>query len=458
MAMPSSSTVALVMIALTTTARASTLHVYDGSIQAAIDGATDADKIIVHPGTYSELIDFSGKAITLRSSDGPDVTILDGRGEGPVVRCQNNEGPDTVLEGFTIIGGQASFGGGMYISDASPTIVGCTFRANDASMGADVRGGAMYVFGGSPLVTECTFVGNTVGGLGSNNAFGAGVFLNRSNAAVINCRFLGNTATADFPAGIVSAGGGGICVLQGSAAVVNCLFSGNAVSATAGSLPGDEAQAFGGGVVSISADMAVVNGTFTGNAVTVPAPHEVAAGAGVCGLAPGTVTVDNSIFYQNDTGMPAPDVYGTLTVSYSCVFPAYPLAGEGNILANPLFVNARGPDGTFGTLDDDVHLTPQSPCLDTGDTGAAWADWPELDGHARVLCETVDMGAYELGIGDYECDDDVDLGDFASWDACMTGPHHGPYLDGCEAFDFEFDGDVDMTDFAQFQMIFEGQP
>ncbi len=50
----------------------------------------------------------------------------------------------------------------------------------------------------------------------------------------------------------------------------------------------------------------------------------------------------------------------------------------------------------------------------------------------------------------------MDLGDFASWDDCMTGPDDGPYDPGCEAFDFEFDDDVDLQDFAGFQGAFTG--
>ena len=77
-----------------------------------------------------------------------------------------------------------------------------------------------------------------------------------------------------------------------------------------------------------------------------------------------------------------------------------------------------------------------------------------LDGHARVLCGRVDMGTYEFGIGDYDCDEVVDLADLANWNACMTGPDNGPYNPGCEAFDFEFDGDVDLADLAEFQTLF----
>lgn len=37
------------------------------------------------------------------------------------------------------------------------------------------------------------------------------------------------------------------------------------------------------------------------------------------------------------------------------------------------------------------------------------------------------------------------------WDACLTGPDHGPYGAGCEGFDHDFDGDVDLQDFWQAQ-------
>ena len=67
------------------------------------------------------------------------------------------------------------------------------------------------------------------------------------------------------------------------------------------------------------------------------------------------------------------------------------------------------------------------------------------------------MGAYEFGIGDDECDRDVDLLDFANWADCMTGPENGPFAEGCEAFDFDGDLDVDLEDFGGFQRVFMGE-
>jgi len=67
----------------------------------------------------------------------------------------------------------------------------------------------------------------------------------------------------------------------------------------------------------------------------------------------------------------------------------------------------------------------------------------------------VDIGAYEFGIGDYDCDQTVDLSDFANWSFCMTGPSTADSAvpQGCEAFDFNADSAVDLLDFAEWQSL-----
>ena len=116
-----------------------------------------------------------------------------------------------------------------------------------------------------------------------------------------------------------------------------------------------------------------------------------------------------------------------------------------------------GPDGTWDGEDDDygdLRLQAGSPCINAGDPGfVAQPGETDLEGHARVLCGRVDMGAYEFGIGDYDCDHTVNLNDFSAWASCMNGPHSGPYAPGCESFDFDGDGDVDLLDFAAFQRV-----
>jgi len=118
----------------------------------------------VAPGTYPEIIDLLGKAVTVRSSGGAQETTIDGQGNGSVVTCAGGEGPGTVLEGFTITGGTGSdpgtgelCGGGMYVAGgSSATVTGCTFTGNTAELG-----GGLYNLGFAPVVADSVFCGNT---------------------------------------------------------------------------------------------------------------------------------------------------------------------------------------------------------------------------------------------------------------------------------------------------------
>jgi len=326
-------------------------------INATVSGV---DECVVAPGTYHEKINLLGKAITVRSSSGRDVTTIDATGiGGSVVTCFSGEGPDTVLDGFTIAGGTGTYGGGMYNTQSS-----------------------------SPTVTQCTFSGNT-------GSFGGGMY-NYDNCipTVTNCTFSGNTAYS----------GGGMCNRNSSGpTLTNCVLRGDI-------------------------------------------PDEIV-----------------------NTNLSAP------TMSFNDVHGGLPVGaidGGGNIDLDPMFVRppGPGPDGTWGGVDDDygdLRLQAGSPCINAGDPGSVGQPGEtDLEGHARVLCGPVDMGAYEFGIGDYDCDQVVDLADFSSWQACMTAPLHTdafhstidpPLAEqstiGCEVFAFDADGDVDLLDFAAFQSV-----
>jgi len=96
----------------TCTLRANVIYVPGDSttIQGGIGGAVDGDTVLVAPGTYVENINFYGKAITVKSEQGSDATIIDGSNaanpdSGSVVLFVNHEGYDSVLEGFTLTGG-----------------------------------------------------------------------------------------------------------------------------------------------------------------------------------------------------------------------------------------------------------------------------------------------------------------------------------------------------------------
>ena len=222
---------------LTTVAGAATIDVYEGeSIQDAITIAVDGDEVVVHPGTYGEAISLLGKAIAVRSLDGPEVTVLDGTDlNAPIVSFVDGEDPATVFEGFTLTGGFANQGGGMYMVGASPTITGCVFLFNYAP-----QGGGLYCSMGSPTITDCTFTGNLApggngGGLaafagstplvsdclfvGNDAAVGGGVYNHSSHPTYDRCTFIQNAADLD--------GAGMYNCSASHPAVIECTFFGN---------------------------------------------------------------------------------------------------------------------------------------------------------------------------------------------------------------------------------------
>ena len=130
-------------------------------IQDAVNDAVYGEIILVHDGTYRENIDFSGKAITLRSKNGPATTIIDGDALGSVVSFAQNEDIDTVLKGFTIKNGYAENGGGIYCLGSSPTIANCQIMENEASS----KGGGIYCENTAAKLINCLLKGNMAGGL-----------------------------------------------------------------------------------------------------------------------------------------------------------------------------------------------------------------------------------------------------------------------------------------------------
>jgi hypothetical protein len=119
-----------------------------GTIQAAIDACVAGDTVIVADGTYTGVgnrdIDFAGKALTVRSANGPANCTVDCQGSAQSKHrgfCFHTfENATSVLDGFTIQNGYAPLegscgtsGGGIVCRDnANPTIRNCVLRWNVA--------------------------------------------------------------------------------------------------------------------------------------------------------------------------------------------------------------------------------------------------------------------------------------------------------------------------------------
>ncbi len=108
------------------------------NVQAAIDDANDGDEVVVQPGTYTgegnRDIDFSGKAITVRSTDPNNpvivaATVIDSGGtyfnQHRGFYFHSGEDANSVLLGLTITKGSAGYGGGIYCYSASQMIEKC---------------------------------------------------------------------------------------------------------------------------------------------------------------------------------------------------------------------------------------------------------------------------------------------------------------------------------------------
>lgn len=420
----------------------------------AIDPANNAENSyhVVTAGGTSDATVLDG--FTLRGGNANGSAIPHDAGGG-----MRNASADPTVANCTFVGNSAVFGGGMEnFNGANPTLVDCVFTDNEASF----RGGGVHNKSSSPVLIDCVLTGNFAansgGGIrswdqsmplligctlaGNSAGFGGGMVNDESDATLISCTFSDNVSAET---------GGAMHNWISEPVVTNCVFRGNTALSVGGAIyntndsgptirhcafTGNNAAGMGGTLFNLDSSPALIGCTLSNNVSGLN-------GGGMVSVGGSASTVTNSIVWGNSVGQ----IVGVpSTVTYSDVQGGFP--GEGNINTDPLFADVNG---------GDVRLLSASPAIDAGDPAfTADADERDLDGHARVLCGRVDMGAYEFGIGDFECDRDVDVFDAAGWAGCLTGPDGGPFAMGCEALDFDGDSDVDLEDYGGFQRVFGG--
>lgn len=161
------------------------------SIQHGVNAAVNGDVVLVAPGTYMENFTFSGKSITVKSSHGPEVTVIDGGSVGSVVAFDHHETSDAHLEGFTITNGKSFSGSGIYSEDSSPFIAFNIIRGNQSS-----AFGTVYCEGGSPRIVHNVIINNVVGNSGG------GLYFLESKPVVSHNRISRNFAGKNSGGGI----------------------------------------------------------------------------------------------------------------------------------------------------------------------------------------------------------------------------------------------------------------
>ncbi|MCH8821874.1 MAG: hypothetical protein IH984_00045 [Planctomycetes bacterium] len=351
-------------------------------------------------------------------------------------------------------------GGAMWITSGSTGLANCTFTDNQIPQApGQARGGAIDADGASITltITDCTFSRNSA----ANAGLGGALHIFRGNAIVSNSVFSENTATQDGGAIIIrssnpslfiesslfnnnsSEGGGALACYEGSIVANSVIFDQN-VSLNRG------------GAISNSADLELVHCQLTKNVVEANGQQGGGAifnsgqlqmldcilngnqsqsrGGGIYNNAGGIgFSATNCVFYANigndGGGIRALQVvdlrncilWGNIDNSgnlqqgqlhvpsvdadYNCIegFTGE-LGGEGNIADDPLFVDVNGSDGIPGTLDDDFHLSPGSPCIDLGDPlFEPDVDAMDIDGNERLVACRVDIGVDEVPFIGVDC-------------------------------------------------------
>jgi hypothetical protein len=217
------------------------------TIQAGVDAAMPGDSVVVAPGTYVERINFSGKAITVVSASGPTVTVIDGSRGGAVVTFGSGEGRGAVLRGFTVTNGGGFSGGGIAVSNASPTIESNVITGNTGCDGIGIN-----VNFGSPRIAKNEISWNVRSGC-SGGVGGAGIKVGGASAALIEENVIADNSLTGGSGGGISLFAAGVPVVRNNVIVRN-------------SVSGVSPAAQGGGIWIVNqSDALIVQNVITGN-------------------------------------------------------------------------------------------------------------------------------------------------------------------------------------------------
>ena len=338
-----------------------------------------------------------------------------------------------VIDGFVISGGNArkGHGGGMDLSEASPTIRNCAFTESTGSCGgamymskkshptvsncefslnaASCCGGALHIRDSTPVFDNCTFSYNhsdkggaarcmysepfftTCTFFANRSVWDGGAIHNYgSNPVFHRSRFLANRAD----------GFGGAFHNAGSdPTYTNCLFTGNYAGKDGGAIYG----------CSHGSDPKLINCTVVGNGAKL-------FGGGIWNSDKGKVTLTNCILWKNSDR----DGQGELSqlklkyiiASNTCIQGLTDASRGLEIFGDdPLFVqppddggdgwgdNPGTPDVDEGENDNygDLRLSEFSPCINAGtEEQPLFAGHLDLEGGSRIVGGRIDIGALEF--------------------------------------------------------------
>jgi predicted outer membrane repeat protein len=358
-------TISVLMIPVSLGAATINVPASQPTIQAGVNAASSGDTVLVAPGTYMGAgnfdIDTGGKNITITSSGGAAVTIIDMTGassSSPKHAFDIHRAETVTISGFTLKNGYFE-NGAITVSDSTATITQCIFTGNKSV----AYGGALTIIENNLSVTvtvqQSQFINNTAGDLTANSGLGGAIEVlvnspsNSETVNIVNSTFAGNTATYD-----------------GGAIDITGLGSSPAVTITNSSFSGNNANGF----------------VATGSGLPASGTGHV---PGAIDSFQGTVTIKNSILWGDNAteystlNDPATSGGGSASITNSDVQGGF--SGTGNFNVDPIYVNQAGAD---------LRLAYNSPVIHAGtSTGAPGVD---LLGNPRG--SNPDQGAYQYTV------------------------------------------------------------
>ena len=348
----------------------------------AVASAPSGAVVCVEPGAWIGPFAYGGAAVHLLGVAGPPATVLDAWNAATTVTFAGGEGPDSILQGFTVTGGVGSNGGGIFVSGASPTLLDLVVTGNYATGG----GGGLCLFGSSgATLNDVVVTGNDTAGDGGGLYIGPYDGSTMDNVVVVDNEadyaggglYIRDYSTPTFTnlvvADNVAGGGGGGINLWSHAnpTITGFLVTGNST------VSGE----YGGGLLADNDSWPVFNqGVFAGNAGIGGAIYTW--GQSLVQL--NGVTITANYGYPGGFGSGGGggwfdhcNLWGNFSPDTSNV--SYPDGVDGNISEPPGFL--VGVNMATDSIGWDLHLATTSLLMDAG--GGV-----DLDGSVR------DIGAY----------------------------------------------------------------
>ena len=308
------------------------------TIKAGLDAAEGGDQVWVSAGLYTE-------RVTLKFG----VALYGGfPANGGLWESRNPSTYETIINANAA--GTAVTVSAISIADPlSIMIDGFTIKNGNAT-----NGGGINCTNSAATVANCKIVSNTA-------SSGAGIYCHNSAIDIRNNVIQANSGTI----------GGGMFIGYSNGNATNNIITNNTVTG-----------ANGGGIQCSSSMTAITNNTIAYN-------QSSTRGGGIsCNSHIGSIM--NNIVAFNSTGIYR--ISGTSTLRNNCVYNPSGAnytgisAGVEDISLDPLFKDS---------MNQDYHLSDNSPCINAGYNDAVVTGWRDMDGQYRIIAFRVDIGADE---------------------------------------------------------------